>query len=351
MSFVRPTLSELVSRARADVESRVGTGLAWLRHSVLDVLVRMHAGAMSALYGRLSFVADQIIPDTAAAEYLARWAGVWGVRRKGATAATATARFTGNNGAAIPAGTQLSRVDGATFVTAEEGTIALGIADVAIAAEANGTASSLSESDVLTLTSPLANVQSQVALVAGTLVAGTEDEADNALRARLLSRIQTPPKGGAKSDYEAWALQVAGVTRAWVYPGWMGAGTVGVTFTMDGREDIVPLSADIDAMEEHLDPLRPVTADVVVFAPTPVEQEFIIRLLPSTDAVKAAVEAELDDLFARDSVPGGTMRISRIREAISLAAGEVFHDLNFPEDDPVAGPGELLVRGEIEWAE
>lgn len=350
MSFNRPTLSELVSRARADVESRLGMGIAWLRHSVLDVLVRMHAGAMSALYGRLSFVAEQIIPDTATSEYLSRWAGVWGVRRKAAAPATATARFTGNNGTAIPAGTQLSRVDGATFVTDVAATIAAGIADVAITAEASGATASLLVTDVLTLTSPLAGVQSQVAIVADSMVAGTEDEADNDLRLRLLARIQTPPKGGAKSDYLAWALQVAGVTRAWVYPGWMGAGTVGVTFTMDGRDDIVPLSADISAMEEHLEPLRPVTAAVVVFAPTPVEQEFRILLVPSTDAVKDAVAAELDDLFARESEPGGVIRLSRVREAISLAAGEVFHEMPFPVDDLTAQPGILLVRGEIEWA-
>ena len=70
-------------------------------------------------------------------------------------------------------------------------------------------------------------------MAAGGLAAGSDAETDESLRARVLRRIQKPPQGGAGYDYVAWALEVPGVTRAWVYPAEMGLGTVTVRFVRD----------------------------------------------------------------------------------------------------------------------
>ena len=87
MSLERPTLSTLIDRARGDINSRLDGADARLRRNVLDVLVRMHAGAMNDLYGLASQIALQIHPDTASADILARYAGRWGIVRKAATRA------------------------------------------------------------------------------------------------------------------------------------------------------------------------------------------------------------------------------------------------------------------------
>ena len=94
---------------------------------------------------------------------------------------------------------------------------------------------------------------------------------------------------------------------------------------------------------------RPVTAAVDVFAPTPVALNLSITLLPDTAAIRASVEAELKDLLARDAVPGGTLLISRIREAISIAAGEADHVLTSPTANIDHDAGELAVLGTITW--
>ena len=47
MSFNRPTLSDLIARARGDIETRLPGADSTLRHSVLDVLARMHRLATS----------------------------------------------------------------------------------------------------------------------------------------------------------------------------------------------------------------------------------------------------------------------------------------------------------------
>ena len=74
--------------------------------------------------------------------------------------------------------------------------------------------------------------------------------------------------------------------------------------------------------------------------------DFDFELLdPFTTAVKAAVKAELQDLFLRRSEPGGTVYISHIREAISLAAGERNYVLNSPAADITRTAGQISVVG------
>src|SRR5262245_61945516 len=134
MPLTRPTLSELVDRAAADIEARLPGTDARLRRSVLNVLARMQAGAVHGLYGAIEFLPRQIIPAQAEPEYLERWCSVWGIPRVPAAAATGNVTFTGTNGAAIPAGTVVARSDGAEFTTTAPGVIAAGTATVAVAA-------------------------------------------------------------------------------------------------------------------------------------------------------------------------------------------------------------------------
>lgn len=346
MPFNRPTLSDLIERSRGDIETRLPGADSALRHSVLDVLARMHGGAVSGVYGYLDFLARQILPDTADGEFLARHASIWGIRRKAAVAATATGTAIGVNGSGIPAGTQALRIDGTTYRVTAPAVIASGSATLTLEAVEAGPEADLTIGTPLTLASAIAGVNATITITAvGTPGAGEED--DDSLLARLLDRIRTPPRGGSSNDYRAWALAQPGVTRAWVYPGWMGAGTVGLTFVMDQREDIIPLTADLEAVQAALDLLRPVTADLVVFAPTPAPLDIVLRVAPDTPAVRAAVSAELADFFARDAEPGGTIYRSRLSETISLAAGEFSHALELPDSDFTPTAGHIPALGEI----
>ena len=49
--------------------------------------------------------------------------------------------------------------------------------------------------------------------------------------------------------------------------------------------------------------------------------------------------------------PPGSLRqtLSRLREAISIAGGELWHDLELPNLSPTAPPGALPVLGEVTW--
>lgn len=348
MSFARPTLSDLIARVRGDFAARIPGADGQLRHSLLDVLARTHGGALAGVYGYIDWLARQLMPDTAEAEHLERWASIWGVRRKAAVPARAVVLALGTDGAVIAQGTAALRIDGAEYRVVTAATIVAGEALVSLEASAAGPDFDLSVGDVLTLANAVVGVTASLA-VDSVSNGGVAEEDDAALLARLLARIRLQPQGGAAHDYVAWALAQPGVTRAWAWPGWMGLGTVGLSFVIDGREDILPTVPEVAAVQAALDLLRPVTAQLHVFAPTAFPINVVLRVAPDTPEVRAAISAELDDFFARDAEPGGTIYLSRIREAISLAAGEFSHVLELPDSEVTAPAGQLPMLGTVSF--
>lgn len=301
------------------------------------------------LHGHISWASQQILPDTSEAEFLARQASIYNLERKTAAFALGQVDFTFSQGGELASGTRLRRSDGVEYeVILGISPAAGGIYTTSVRAISEGDVGNTDPGVTLSLLSPVAFVNQTAVVV--TMLSGVDAETDDRLRARLLERIQSPPHGGASHDYIAWALQVSEVTRAWVFPTYLGEGTVGITFTVDEDPDgLIPDAAKVLEVQEFIDEVRPVTAQPTVFAPIPIPLNPIIALLPNTPAVQAEVEASLLDLHRREAVPGGTLLVSHIREAISSAAGETDHVLVSPVADVGVNVGELSVLGEITW--
>lgn len=351
MAFARPTLNEIIDRIVADMSSRVlGIEGAVLRRSILGVIARTQGGAVHLLYGYLDWIARQVIPDTADAEYLERWAAIWGLTRKAADYAAGHVIFTGTNGSVIPAGTIVQRQDGVQYEVQTEATISGGTATTDVEALVAGDAGNLDEAERVFLLSPITGVTTSATVGTGGIVDGLDTESDTRLRARLLARIQEPPQGGSTADYEQWALAVSGVTRVWVTPNGLGLGTVLVHFVRDDDVSIIPDSGEVADVQDYIDERRPVTADVTVAAPTADALDLTIQLSPNNATVRAAVTAELTDLLRRDAEPGGTILISRIREAVSVAAGESDNVVVTPTADVTHATGHIAVLGTITFS-
>lgn len=347
MSFSRPSLSALVQRVRNDMLSRLTTDDV-LRRADAEVLARVMSGVTHGLYGFIEWVSRQILPDTSEAEFLDRQASIWGVPRKTASVATGTVSFVVQVGAVIPSGTLLQALDGVQYQTTADagGTAPAFTAPVesVIAAAAGNRATGQS----LSLVSPVLGVQSTA--TASELSGGADVETDDALRARLLTRIQQPPQGGADYDYVAWALEVEGVTRAWCYPNALGLGTVIVRFVRDSDASLIPDAGEVATVQAHIDALRPVTAQLTVVAPVAAPLNFTITgLVPATSTVQAAVQAELADVLLREAYPGGTILLSHLRAAISAAAGETDYVLTSPASNVTNTVGNMSTMGTITW--
>jgi len=351
MSVSRPTFTELVARIEADIAATFPQNSSRLRRMVLHALARVGAGIAHGLYGMIAWVAKQIIPSTADFYYLKLWASFWGVEWKARSRAHGYVDFAGMDGSLIAAGTLLQRGDGAEFTTDVDGEIIGGVATIAVTASVAAADGNTASGASLSLVSPIAGVLGVATVAAGSLAGGADDEKQDSLLARLEQRVQNPPEGGADHDYERWALEMPGVTRVWVFRAWLGAGTVGVAFVYDDREDIIPTPQDVADLQAYLeDPTRgPATADIIAFAPIPDPINPDITLSPDTASVRAAVIAELKDFLRRDAKPGGTLRLSRLDEAISIAANEDHHTLNAPVATIISAAGHMPVLGVPTW--
>jgi len=353
MPFTRPDLAAINTEIQADIETRLPGGDARPRRSLLGVLASVFAGATHGLYDFIAFTAKQILPDSADAAHLARHASLWGLTRGAALTAAGNVDFTGTDASLIPIGSILRRGDGVEFATTAAATIAAGIATAAVAASKAGADGDAIAATKLSFITPVPGVSSAALVATGGLTGGADLEADAALRARVLTRIAKPPAGGAKHDYEAWTLarqdHGIAVTRAWIFPQELGIGGVTVRFVMDDAASIIPAQADVDAVQAFIDTNRPVTSVVTVVAPVASALNFTIDIAPDTPAVRTAIEDELKDLLRREAIPGGTILISHIREAVSIAAGETDHSVLAPAANVTHATGLIATMGTITW--
>lgn len=349
MAFEKPGLKALVERAKSDINARLPGADARLPASVLNVLAHVVAGAVDGLYRYQGYIAEQILPDTADSEYLDRHAGFWGLSRKAAAPAVGKVVVKGTTGTELPVGAQLKRADGKLFSVAA-GVRLTGDSDTAdVVSVEGGTACNTDEGVELTLVEAVVGLEAKATVAAGGLTGGTDEETDDALRERVLSRMRQPPRAGTEADYVAWALECDGITRAWCFGNTPTDGCVTVYVVAD-QAGIFPNATMLEAVQSYIDEERPVTAKVYVVSPIRKELNVVIEgLSPDTDVVRASVKTAINDFLANSSWPGGTMLVSQLRGAISDAAGEVDHVLVSPTTNVTCAAGELLVLGSVTW--
>lgn len=344
MSYTVPTFEEIraaylrdLQNLLADVSTDVDSDY-YVRASAI-------ASAIDGLYAHQLWIVKQIFPDTADSDYLVLHAALHGLTRKAATRAVGTVRFTGTAGAAVPAGTEGATGDGIAYVTTEaavlddEGTV-----DVPSRASSAGADGNLDAETELTLTSAPSGVDAMALVI--DMLGGTDAETDASLLERLLEALRNPPSGGNAADYKRWALEVDGVTQAWVYPLRRGIGTVDVAVASSGGLPSASLLADV---QSHVDEVRPATVkELWAVSPTevPVDVTAAVRISGATlDQVQARVESALAEYFA-DMEPGDTVYRSRLEAIITDIPGVVDRELTAPAasvDTTTALPGG------IEW--
>lgn len=345
MAYDIPTLTEIYDRITADINSRFPGADARSRRSLLGVLAAVKAALAWGLYRFLAWIAKQLFVATADDEALARHADFYGVPRKAATYATRTIRVTGTAGKVVDKGTRWRRGSVAEFVTVDDALISATTVDVLVRATSAGADGNATVGELMSIVVSVKGITSSATVVA-TGDEGYDQETIEDWRERTAEVRRKPGRGGDQGDYVIWAKEVPGVTRAWCYPLEAGAGTVVVRFSTDGATTHgKPSDASIAAVQAHLDEVRPVTARSVLAAgwyEAPIN--FSIGVAP---ARRSAVAAGLAALFARDASPGATMRIARLRAAVSAAAAD--YTMPNPSADQVHGPGEMPTLGTITW--
>lgn len=347
-SFTRPTLAQLVDRIQSDFISRLSLTGALLRRSMVYVLSRVLAGIAHMLYGAIDYLSRQIFPDQSDMPYLIRQGATFGLAPNAPTFARGTVTITGTNSTVIPGTTTiLVRADGAEYTVDTDVTISSGTAIADVTASVAGSDGTLDIGVTLSFQSPIAGANSP-ATVASSTNDGTDAETADEFRVRVMSRMQNPPQGGASADYVAWAKQVPGVTRAWCYPLELGPGTTTVRFVRD--DDIsgpIPDPGGVTTVQDWIDPLAPVTADVTVVAPIANVQNFSLHIAPDNADTEAAVTAELQDLILRLAEPGATIPLSEVETAVGNAVGVTDFAIATPSADITNATGHMTTMGTV----
>lgn len=359
MPFIRDSLQTIIDRIIADFQTRIAGANSLLRRSSLGVVARVNSGAIHLLYEYLDFQARQIFATTADEAGLEAHSSEYGVARKAAVKAIGSGQASGTNGIVIPAGSELNTTDSRVYVTDAEATIAGGVATLDFTAEEAGETGNEDGSCILSFVSPIIGITTSVTVDADGITGGADEESDDDLRDRVLTRKRQPPHGGAYFDYEVWALEVSGVTRVWSEPQYQGIGTIGVSFVRDGDVNILPDAAQRqvvrDYIVEHEDPGTgltvgcPVTAEpgLFIIELTSLTIDIEVAIYPNTLDVRTAIENNIADLILRDGGPGNTIYLSRISEAISLATGETRHRLTAPAADVTAPVNQVHLLGSV----
>ncbi|WP_413722702.1 baseplate J/gp47 family protein [Sodalis sp. RH24] len=348
-NFDRPTLPQLIATIRSDLLSRFQDDVV-LRRLDAEVYGRVQAAAVHTLYGYLDYLARNILPDLADEDWLARHGNMKRCPRKDATAASGFVRWEGvTSSITVSSGTVIQTDDLIEYTSTAAASVSSGVLRIPVVATDAGVTGNLDDGVTVRLVSPITGLPS--AGQADTIEGGADIESVDDWRARIIERWYYTPQGGADADYIIWAKEVSGVTRAWTYRHWSGAGTVGVMVANSDLDNPIPDEAVVAAVREHILPLAPVAgSSLTVFAPLPKTVNFNISLNPDTEAVRYAVLAELKAMFLRDAVPGGKLYLSRISEAISVATGEYKHILVSPSADIDIGAAELPVVGDVAWS-
>lgn len=328
-------------------------------NSVLRVMADATAALTHLTLRYLDWLALQFLPDTAETEWIDRHGIIWLVNsdktvgRKSATLATGLATVTGTAGIQLPISTQLISNNGVNFETTEIIVINTVATPVRIRATNPGIIGNLLPGEPLSFVLDIVEVDNIATVV--ELHGGTDEETDEELRQRVLKRIRQPPMGGAVYDYEAWALAVPGVTRAWAAQE-MGIGTATVRFMMDDKRadnDGVPLEEDIIDVAKYIDYRRPVAVkDTFVVAPVkqPIEVT-IAELDPDTPSVRQEIEDSLLLMLRTLAKPGQTIFSAWKTYAIMNTSAIVSFQLVNDEDDLMEFVGHIAVLENIIYTE
>jgi uncharacterized phage protein gp47/JayE len=370
MPWQTPTLKAVRSLVRDNIRGSLPGADALVPNSVLRVLSDSQGALCHLTLQYIDWLALQLMPDTAETEWLDRHGNIWLVNadgttgRKLATLAAGTVNVIAITGSVVvPAFSQLtgfssqmiaSSVTPASTVTYET------LADIITAADLSptpcqvraldpGAMGNLNPGDTLAFQNAPVGIVNAIAV---NVDGGTDTETDDELRMRVLKRIRQPPQGGDATDYEQWALAVAGCTRAWCKPLEMGIGTVTVRVLFDdlrADNDGWPRQGDLDAVTAYIDSVRPVAVkDFFVVAPV---KQFINvsinNLVPDNDETRAAIETNIQAMLRSNASPGQTIFAVWKAQAIMNTANVISFDMRDWTDDVMLTPGNMAVLQDI----
>ena len=230
-----------------------------------------------------------------------------------------------------------------------------------VVSQDTGEIQNLSDGNILTFVTPIAGIGNNATVNVEGIGGGADIEDQEVYRGRVLFRYQNPISTYSKSEIEAIALSVPGVTRVWVIPATTDtAGTVTVYFVRDNQDPIIPTPEEVDQVKDALLEHAPAIMeedDTIVDAPTPVSVAFVFSALtPDTPTMRVEIDARLQLFFHSYQVNLATDITEEeyrttIKNTIDPASGIQLQSftLSSPTGTISIGDDEIPVYGGVTW--
>jgi hypothetical protein len=293
------------------LDSIVRRGLGLFRSAFPDLpmgikrfLGRTSRGVSRQIWGLHKSVEDidaDIVPSAKTSDdILSEWAVLLGLpdgeggygRLKPTAASGGEAALTGVLGTAYADGLVATAEDGTTEI-ALSGAVTIagtppgfGSIPARFVAVTKGAVGNLQKGTVCTWQVPPSGADAKFTLTAD-MSGGLDTEDNPAVFGRIVSRLQTPPRGGVAEDYREWSEDVSGIVSVYVYPHRSGTGSVDVVIVGGGSGvDRVPSEDTRTATEAAIESQRPrgaASVDVVLPSTAVTGLLVRVRVTPSAD--------------------------------------------------------------------
>lgn len=330
--LLQQSLSQAAQTANPAALSSIDLELARSNTKVIAFVEGM--GLHGAYRYLRDFIARQAIPIYSSGRFLDGWLASYEMFRKEPAAAIGSVTGTGVVATLLQAGTVLADDQGRQYrVTVDVPVGVGGTVTASVIALVAGQASNAVAGLSLTLVSPVNGIDSAFTVAAPDgLFGGADLETDAQAIYRLQQRLSNEPMGGSPADYARWALQLAGITRAWGVRNPAGPTSAGVIIMADGNvAPGLPTAGQRTLVKDYIrDPKRGPPDELFVIIPTPVTKNWTLSISPDTAANRAAAITAVQDLFFREAVPGGSIPHSHVKEVISASPGEYNHVITSP---------------------
>ena len=251
-------------------------------------------------YFQLGNFVDLVLPDTALGEYLDRTVSAYGIARKTATAAVRKMITSG----AVEIGTRWG-ISSLVYIVNK----ALTETEYAVICETNGAIGNQYSGEMQALSA----VSGITATLGDIITAGTNEENDDAMRARFYEKVRLPATSGNAYHYQQWALEVPGVGAAKVIPLGDGPGTVTI-LVVDSNKAVSPTLPE--KVAEYIETVRPIGATVSVFSPDTLEINIVANVQldgsESLEEVKQVFKTELTDFLKNLTFSGKRVSYAKI---------------------------------------
>lgn len=285
-------LQGMLNRVPDDIDKREG--------SVIYDALAPAAYFLADQYFQLGNFIDLVLPDTALGEYLDRTVSVYGITRKPATAAVRKMITSG----AVEIGTRWG-ISSLVYIVNK----ALTETEYAVICETNGTIGNQYSGEM----QALSTVSGITATLGDIITAGTDEENDDAMRARFYEKVRLPATSGNAYHYQQWALEVPGVGAAKVIPLGDGPGTVTI-LVVDSDKAVSPTLPG--KVAEYIETVRPIGATVSVLSPDVLEINIAANVQldgsESLEQAKQVFKTELTDFLKNLTFSGKRVSYAKI---------------------------------------